>query len=793
MSRVRIVVAILLLAVLASAESALAWNADFFEGDASGTSTYEEMAIQPQAVYDYRTERTFVVYQGYRMDPYVMAYDHRTDAWIGPEKVGTNTLGTDTHGGPAIVLDADGHLVVFYGAHLCALRHARSKRSGDITSWKDLGPVLVGPDRVTISATYPQAVLDADGAIRLCYRRDRAVPTQGDWESIVSTPAASGSFGWTEPEMVLDGSYYSSAEPTTTGSYWYVNMDYDPARGPAIATVRRDLKASLSDFMVRRGVYYMERSSEPTWTSAAGAPIGLAGDYATLEATAAVLAERDGEFTNQVVMRRDSKGDPGVLYLVGTHLDGVYQWRFARWTGGEWRDRLITSTDNFFDAGTFEFMPDDTVEAFLTTGGVADDQWYDDPFTILNEGTAATRGGDISWWRSEECDEWVKVRDIITSPGPHARYNNPQIVHGHSEARVLFSEWNNDASSFVHKVFLWGDDGFKQRTFTPEFHRLAGDDRIATAAAISREGFPLGATTAVVAASHNFPDVLCGVPLAQTLRAPVLLSRAGTLDPALEAELLRLDVTKVIILGGENAVSTPVELAIRRLMNSRGRYIQVERIAGDTRYETSAKIARRLAVLRGVPEGVVLASGEGFADALAISPYAARRTYPVLLTPASRVDTYTDDVMSEFGPNRIVVVGGEAAIAKDVADAYRLSAWARDMDRWGGENRYATARKVAEHALAEGHSLERFALATGENFADAVGGGLLMARFNGVVLTTPSAQLHPEVTKLVELHAFAPGRGVLDVYVLGGPVAVSPEVSDALASQVHYLDSQAMR
>lgn len=793
MSRIRLLVALSLVVVFVGTGSANAWNADFFEDSASGTSTYEEMAIQPQAVYDAATERTFLVYQGYQMNPYAIAYDHHTDEWSDPVQIGVNPLRDDHHGGPAVVIDAEGHLVVFYGSHLSPLLHARSKRPGDIGAWIDLGPVRVGSAEETITATYPQAFLDADGAINLYYRRDRPSPTQGDLESIVSTPAASGSFGWTAPVMVLDASNYNSAEPTTTGSYWYANFDYDSERGPAVAAVRRDVKESPSDFYIRKGVYYIEQSAEPTWTSAAGASVGIAGDYTSLAATAAVRPEGDGVFTNQVVMRRDADGSPGVLYLAGTHFDGVYEWRFARWLGSEWRDRAIAVTDNFFDAGTFEFMPDGSIEAFLTTGGSPDDQWFDDPLTALDEGLAATRGGDISWWRSADGESWDKVGDVITSPGPHARYNNPQIVPGHdSTARLMFSEWNNDGSNFIHKVFLWGDDGFKQRTFTPEFTRLAGEDRISTAAAVSRTGFPTGATVAVVAASHDFPDALCGVPLAHTLRSPVLLSHRDVLVPELQAELLRLNVSTVIILGGEQAVSTAVEQSIRHLVNSRGRYVQVERIAGATRYETSAKVARRMIAARGTtPEGVVLASGETFADALAVSPYAARRGYPVLLTPSTRADVQTADVLAELAPERVVVVGGEAAVAADVVDSY-TGAYLPDVDRWGGDDRYATARIIAEHALESGHSLERFALATGENFADALGGGLLMARFNGVVLTTPSLQLHPEVTTLVERYAFAPGVGVLDVFVLGGPVAISPDVADDLADQVQYLDKQAM-
>lgn len=800
MLQFRTIVVLALTLALSGGGSALAWDAPFFDKDASGAPTYEEMAISPQAVYDPANLRTYVVYQGYMMDPYVVSYDHATKRWRGPYRIGANTLGTNTHGAPALVVDSEGYLVAFWGGHLGQLSHARSKRPGDVARWDDLGSVRVGSAETTINATYPQAALDASGTITLVYRRDAGSPTRGDWEAIVSTTTPSGRLGWTEPEMLLDGSMYNRNDPTS-GSYWYANVAHDDGGGLALAAVRRDWVEgpNSADFRIRKGVYYLERSRDETWTSAFGTPIEYPFGFPSLEVTAAVRPEGDGYYTNQVVVRRDKDGRPGVLYLAGTHSGGVYEWRFARLDGDEWDDALITTTDNFFDAGTFEFMPDGTVEAFLTTGGVADDQWRDDPTTVPDEGLAATRGGDISYWRSDDGESWTKVRDLITSPGAHARYNNPQIVNGHSDgARLIFSEWNNDAANFIHKVFLWGDDGFVQRSFTPEVHRLAGDSRITTAVEISKQGFPMGATTAVIAAAHDFPDVLCGVPLAQTLKAPVLLTRQGSLDPALAEELLRLNVSDVVILGGEKAVSTnEVELKIRQLVNAQGRKLRTTRIQGVDRYETSAKIARRIVELRGAPERVVLASGEAFADALAVSPYAARKGYPVLLTPASRVSSATAGVIQELAETSslsgITVVGGTAAVSQEVVEWYERSAAVYRGERWGGADRYETAAVIARHAMDAGHTLERFAVATGQNFADAVGGGLFMARVNGVVLTTPSTLLHPAVEALLEERAFSPGTGVLDVYVLGGPVAVAPAVADALSMRLHYLDGNPLR
>ena len=812
--RSAMVVAALLVALLAP-PAAVAWNADFFDKDASGNASYEEMVISPQAVYDSKggaAGRTYLAYQGNGLNPYVIGYDHATDGWIGPFVIGENDLAHDFHGAPSIVVDKSGYIFAFYGGHLGSLNHSRSARPHDVTDWVDLGPVRAGGvSGTTISASYPQPTLEDSGTIRLYYRRDDDTGhTRGDWESVVtSVPALVPE--WSAPDMLLDGTFPERTEtiegtPTAVSYYWYVDVDDSGDGSPAFAAVRRDYNDPADprndNMYVRKGVYYAERSTTGTWTSAFGEDIAPERRYESLQATAAVLAESDAEgtFTNQVVVQRDGAGVPGVLYLAGSNVPGEpYSWHFARPDGDDWRDvvigdgEVVAETDDLFDAGTFEFMADGSIEAFLTTGGEPDDQWIDDLNARVTAELISRRGGDISRWRSTDGGAtWQEMDPVLESPGPHARYNNPQIIRDHNGGvRLLFSEWNNDASNFIHKVYLWGDAGFKQRVFTPQIVRLAGQNRMETAVAISQKGFPFGASTAVIATANNFPDALCGVPLAHALRAPVLLNPAATLSPVVAAELDRLNVSTVILLGSDAVLSESVATSVRGLRTSTGAAVRVERIAGANRYETSAKIADRVALLRGIPTAVVLASGETFPDALTVSPYAARRGYPIMLTPKNSGNPITSETIASFAPERIIVVGSDEAIAESTVDAYAAAAYTY-AERWAGSDRYATARVIAEHAVAEGQSMERFSLATGSNYADAVAGGLLAARFNSVLLMTQPTYLSGETRQAIETLAFGDGSGVLDAYVLGGTPALTPEVENQLADLLHALDVRSM-
>lgn len=89
-------------------------------------------------------------------------------------------------------------------------------------------------------------------------------------------------------------------------------------------------------------------------------------------------------------------------------------------------------------------------------------------------------------------------------------------------------------------------------TATRSTSRLAGADRFATSAAISRESFPNGSATAYLARSDDPADALSASALPG---GPVLVvPSCGTLPQAIAAEIRRLGATRVTALGGPGAV-----------------------------------------------------------------------------------------------------------------------------------------------------------------------------------------------------------------------------------------------
>lgn len=217
---------------------------------------------------------------------------------------------------------------------------------------------------------------------------------------------------------------------------------------------------------------------------------------------------------------------------------------------------------------------------------------------------------------------------------------------------------------------------------------LSGTDAIGAAVDISRMAFPAGAPSAVLARSDQFPDALAaGVLLRE---GPLLLTATATLSEATAAELARLGVKRVTILGGESAVSAAVATALRTAG------YQVSRLAGAGRVETAVAVASS----RPASRTVILARGssgadatQGFADALAAGAWAAASGYPVLLSDTAALSAPTAAYLRAARVGTVMVVGGTGAVSAEVER--QLLGLGVAVRRLSGRERSATATAIA--------------------------------------------------------------------------------------------------
>lgn len=285
-------------------------------------------------------------------------------------------------------------------------------------------------------------------------------------------------------------------------------------------------------------------------------------------------------------------------------------------------------------------------------------------------------------------------------------------------------------------------------------------DRYGTAAQAAFDAFPAGADVAVLASGEDFADALAAAPLAAAYDAPVLLTGRTVLPPATSAALAELGVADVLVMGGTAAVGTDVSNALELDH-------QVSRVAGSDRFGTAARAA--LDAFPGGADVAVLASGEGFADALSAAPLAAAYDAPILLTRRTTTPAATLSALAELGVADVLVMGGTAAVGTEVSNALELD---YQVSRVAGADRYGTAAQAAREAFLGGADVA--VLASGEDFPDALAAAPLAAAYDAPILLTGRS-----ATPAATLDALA-DLGVADVLVLGGTAAVSTEVTNRL-------------
>ncbi|HVJ49295.1 cell wall-binding repeat-containing protein [Desulfitobacterium sp.] len=288
-------------------------------------------------------------------------------------------------------------------------------------------------------------------------------------------------------------------------------------------------------------------------------------------------------------------------------------------------------------------------------------------------------------------------------------------------------------------------------------NRLAGEDRYKTSAAIAQSGWNTS-YYAILASGENFPDALCAAPLASKYNAPILLTSSARLEDAAKNELVRLNVKKVMIIGGEGVLTPKVAQDIQALG------IEVTRLAGQDRYETSLQVAKAM----GNFEEAVVATGEDFPDVLSIAPFAAQKGMPILLTPQDNISKSLKDLLNKTAQKTYVL--GDAGVISDTVFGQLPS-----PQRLSGTNRYDANIEIIK-AFASDLDLSTCYIATGEAFPDALSGAALAALSKSPVILVGDP-LDSATTQFIQDNSSV----VKKVIAFGGTGAVSDRLLTSLA------------
>ncbi|GAA0726991.1 hypothetical protein GCM10008905_24100 [Clostridium malenominatum] len=279
--------------------------------------------------------------------------------------------------------------------------------------------------------------------------------------------------------------------------------------------------------------------------------------------------------------------------------------------------------------------------------------------------------------------------------------------------------------------------------------RLAGADRFGTATSIAKKMYTEKASTVVIANGYNFTDQISASTLASSLKAPLLLIGNNAKNDKETIDYLKEHMDKsgkVYIVGGKGAVQDNLVNSIKALGIS-----NIERFEGKDRYDTNIKTNTKLNISEGTP--VIIASGEGFADALSIASIAQMNKYPIILTSKNTLTKDAEAYIKKIKPSKAYIVGGEGVVSLNVKNTLSELTLLKDSDiiRLSGSDRYKTNMSVLKHFNING---EAIAIASGVSFPDSLVGSVYATYNNAPIMLVSNSMDLTEQRQYVGMKAY---------------------------------------
>jgi putative cell wall-binding protein len=145
----------------------------------------------------------------------------------------------------------------------------------------------------------------------------------------------------------------------------------------------------------------------------------------------------------------------------------------------------------------------------------------------------------------------------VSKSGPVLLVNGAETVPTTAESAVLHSLGVRDiriagGTASVSQAL--------QTSLSTDFtvKRASGADRFETAVAINKESFA-ASTTIYLASGLTFPDALSAAPVAGADGNPIYLVRDTCVPMSVLQEVVRLKPTKIVVLGGHNALGAEID------------------------------------------------------------------------------------------------------------------------------------------------------------------------------------------------------------------------------------------
>ena len=173
--------------------------------------------------------------------------------------------------------------------------------------------------------------------------------------------------------------------------------------------------------------------------------------------------------------------------------------------------------------------------------------------------------------------------------------------------------------------------------------------------------------TIFFATDETFADALSASPVAAIKGAPIMyLKKTGSIDKATADYLksVKGKVKNAYIIGGDGVISNAM---MKNVANALGLTVNktVVRVAGVNRYETCVAVNNKFkSVLTG--DGICVAKGLDFPDALAGGVYAAATKQALFLADGKKLQDYQNTYLKGKNASKITVFGGTGAVPDEL-------------------------------------------------------------------------------------------------------------------------------
>lgn len=258
---------------------------------------------------------------------------------------------------------------------------------------------------------------------------------------------------------------------------------------------------------------------------------------------------------------------------------------------------------------------------------------------------------------------------------------------------------------------------------------LAGTDRYETAIKISENGWSSATNAVLINGETGLVDALTATPYASLKNAPILITHKDNLTPATLTRLKAMNVKNVDIVGGVNSIS---ENVVNQL---KANGMTVNRIAGNSRYETGLEVAKAMDKISDVSKIAVVNGEKGLPDAVSVAAPAADNKMPIILAhPTNGLDAATKTFINEESISKSYVIGSTTSMPESIVNSLPGT-----KTRLGGTDRHDTNAKVIKEFYTQNELDNIYVAKSGyvnndTELVDALAAGVLAAKNDDPVL-----------------------------------------------------------